>query len=114
MKNMLLASNDSLFLVNNNLFFKRFGYNVTNASDYLHAVNNIKMLAQTKEKINFLVIKSRHFDKEEELQLNKILTMDNEIVVVVLSDKQRTNDEKIHFIDYYASPMQIIDSLKEN
>ena len=34
MKNMLLASNDSLFLVNNNLFFKRFGYNVTNASDY--------------------------------------------------------------------------------
>ena len=114
MKNMILASQDSLFLVNNALFFKRFGYNVTNANDYFHAINNIKTLADTNKKINILVIKSRLFSEEDEMQLHEILNIDKDILIVILSDTKGKNDEHMLFLDYYSSPMEIIDNLQKN
>jgi hypothetical protein len=111
---MILASKDSLFLVNNALFFTRFGYNVKNANDYFHAINNIKTLAETNEKINILVVKSRLFNDEDESQLHRILDIDKEILIVVLSNKKGTDEENVHVLDYYSSPMEIIDNLGKN
>jgi len=111
---MILASQDSLFLVNNALFFKRFGYNVIHANDYMHALNNIKTLANTHEKINVLVVKSRQFNDDDHYQLNKIFQVDSNIMVVVLSNIQITEYNNLQFLDYYSSPMEIIDNINKN
>jgi hypothetical protein len=85
-----------------------------NASDYIHAINSIKTLADTNEKINILIIKSRNFSKEDKLYLRKIVGLDHDIFVIVLSDQKEYIDQNVQFIDYYASPIEIIDRLKNN
>ena len=114
MKNMILASQDSLFLVNNALFFKQFGYKVIHANDYMHALNNIKTLVDTNEKINVLVVKSRDFNDNDHYRLNKIFQVDKKIMVFVLSNNQMEQNKNMQFLDYYSSPMEIIENLKIN
>ena len=111
---MILVSQDSLFLVNNALFFKQFGYKVIPANDYMHAMNNIKTLADTNEKINVLVVKARDFNENDHYQLNKIFQIDNKIMVVILSNNQMTEKQNLQFLDYYSSPMEIIENINQN
>ncbi|MBN2281870.1 MAG: hypothetical protein JXQ65_14905 [Candidatus Marinimicrobia bacterium] len=113
MKNMILASKDSLFLVNNALFFKKFGYNVIHANDFMHAMNNIKTLADTNEKVNILIIKSREFNEDDHYFLNKIFQIDRNIMVFILANRQLAENDKIHFLDYNSSPMEIIENLNK-
>ncbi len=111
---MILASKDSLFLVNNALFFKRFGYKVINANNYTHAINNIKILSNTNDKINILVIKARSFNNDDQINLQNILNFDKDIYIIVLSDEKREDENHLQYINYYASPMEIIDNLGKN
>mgnify|MGYP006307492961 CR=1 FL=1 len=109
---MIIASKDSLFLVNNTMFFKRFGYKVIHANDYVHALNNIKTLAETHEKINILIVKTRDFTEEDKYNLQRILKIDKNIMVVVLSEKTEKQEKNLFFLDYYSSPMEIIENIR--
>ncbi len=111
MKNMIIASRDSLFLVNNSMFFKRFGFNVSHANDYIHALNNIKTLSSTNDKIDIMIMKTREFSDAESYHLEKILAIDNQIKIIVLSDTNYPDNENLQFIDYYSSPMEIVEKL---
>ncbi len=113
MKNMIIASKDSLFLVNNSMFFKRFGYKVSHANDYIHALNNIKTLCATNEKIDIMIVKIRSFSDDDSYQLEKILAIDSQIKIIIVSNTNFPDNENLKFIDYYSSPMEIVENLNK-
>ncbi len=112
MKNMIIASEDSLFLINNAIFFKRYGYNVTHANDYVHAINSIKILSETSERVGTLVVKTREFTNDDRYHLDKITKIDKNIVIVILSNQKMETHKNLQFLDYHSSPIEIIEKIK--